>query len=201
MRILFAIITILCLGSTALAKEKLAYHKDGEDTWLSTDHPENASYFAPKIRMSTVNDSLALWPGLSLGWIVGSVISVGFEGYILANHVNAQTPDTARFNMAVGGMKFEAIPSPEKRTHLVMNVLVGCGGSQAGGDFDIDSLTNHAFLVIEPGIGLEFNLTKSIRLNPMVSYLWLSGGVQGMESKWLVSETAFSLALRFKDPE
>src|SRR3954471_9598350 len=54
-----------------------------EDTWLQSRDHENASYFAPKMRVSHLADSLAFWPGAGLGWIVGSVISVGFEGYML----------------------------------------------------------------------------------------------------------------------
>ena len=49
-----------------------------EDTWLRTDYPENSSYLSPKLKATTVDDSLVYWPGLGVGWIVGSVIAVGF---------------------------------------------------------------------------------------------------------------------------
>jgi hypothetical protein len=198
MRRLLVLLALLCLG-TAHAKDQTWLN--GEDTWLTTDHPENASYFAPSLRTSMIGDSLAVWPGARIGWIVGSVLSIGFEGYLLANELHADSPDTARFSMAVGGMVFEAIPSPEKRTHLVFNLLIGGGGAQVGGGGpDLDSLTNHTFFVLEPGAGIEFNLTRQVRLSPGVSYLWIAGAVPGMESKWKTSETAFSLTLRFKDP-
>ncbi|HKP97906.1 MAG TPA: hypothetical protein VJ385_19375 [Fibrobacteria bacterium] len=200
MRRLLVLLALLCLAETVSAGESTWRHQDAEESWLSADHPENSSYFAPKLRASMVNDSLAFWPGVGIGWIVGSVLSVGFEGYFLVNEINASNPDTARFSMAVAGMKFEAIPDPQRRTHMVWSLLIGGGGAQLGGTPDVDSLTNHGFFVMEPGAGLEFNLTKSVRLMPAVSYLWISGTVPGLESKWKASETAFSVTLRFKDP-
>src|SRR4051812_24122645 len=142
-----------------------------EDSWLRSNDPENASYFAPKLRVSHLQDSLAFWPGVGIGWIVGSVISVGFEGYMLA--ADPRGPDASgRLSMALGGMSFEATPFPERRTHLSFNVLVGAGGSQTEGEVGLDSLSNHAFFFAAPGAKLEFNLTPNIRLCPGVSYLW-----------------------------
>lgn len=199
MRRMLVLVAFLFLG-IPMARDETWLSRSGEDTWLSTDHPENSSYFAPKLRASMVNDSLAFWPGASIGWTVGSVLSMGFEGYVLVNEIDASSPDTGRFNMAIAGVKFEAIPSPSRRTHAIMSLLIGGGGAQSGGSFDIDSLSNHGFFALEPAAGLEFNLTPRVRLNPMVSYLWISGSVPGVESKWQASETAVSLNLRFKDP-
>jgi len=64
---------------------------------------------------------------------------------------------------------------------------------------DLDSLSRHSFLILEPGAGLEFNLTRNIRLCPTASYLWISGSVPGMESKWKISGAAFNLALKFQE--
>jgi hypothetical protein len=191
MRYVLILIACLFLGNAVLAEEA---------TWLNTDSPENSSFFAPKVRFSRLDGKLALWPGARIGWIKGSVISFGFEGYMLANEFKADSPDTARFSMAVGGIAFEAIPSPERRSHVVLSLLLGAGGAQVGGSADFDSLSQHRFLVMEPGFGLEFNLTRFIKLSPGVSYLWISGDVPGMSSPWRVAETAFNLTLKFKDP-
>jgi hypothetical protein len=169
------------------------------ETWLHSDDPENSAYFSPKMRFSMLNNHMALWPGARIGWTTGSVVAFGFEGYFLANELYADYPDTARFSMAVGGITLEATPSPERRTHLVFNVLLGMGGSQVGGDPNLDSLTNRGFIIVEPGVGLEFNLTPRIRLSPGVTYLWISGGVEGLDDKWKASEAAFNLTLRFND--
>ncbi|MDB5105940.1 MAG: hypothetical protein JWP91_3629 [Fibrobacteres bacterium] len=189
---LIVLLAFLILGVQARAEEK---------TWLVTDEPQNSSYFAPKLRVSRVNDSLAIWPGVGIGWIVGSVVSFGFEGYYLANDLRTAQADTAHFSMAIAGLVFEAIPSPERRTHLAFKLMIGGGGAQEGGTMNLDSMANNGFLALEPAVGLEFNLTRNIRIRPEVSYLWISGDVPGMESKWDVSETAFDLVLRFKEPD
>ena len=100
--------------------------------------------------------------------------------------------------MALGGMMFQAIPFPERRTHLSFNVLIGAGGSQTEGGFSIDNLSNHGFFFIEPGVGLEFNLTQGIRLAPSACYMWVPGSIWGMQDKRRLTEMAFSLRLVFK---
>lgn len=192
MRLPLVLIAFFCLGNMSLADEK---------TWLSAERPEDASYLAPKMKFSTLNDSLAYWPGVGVGWILGSVVTIGFEGYLLASHTPLENAALSPFSMAVAGMVFEAIPSPESRSHLAFNVLMGVGGAQAGGEMDLDSLARHGFYVVEPGVNIEFNLTRNIRLCPGVSYLWISGNVPGMRSKWDISETAFNLKLKFKKPD
>jgi hypothetical protein len=169
-----------------------------EETWLKARNPENASYFTPKMRVTGTEASPALWPGAGLGWIVGSVVSVGFEGYWLASNIRPDEPGSEYFDMALGGMMFQAIPFPERRTHLAFNLLIGGGGSQTGGEFGIDSLSNHGFFFIEPGASLELNLTQDIRLAPGVSYMWVPGSIWGMKDKTGLTEMAFSLGLIFK---
>ena len=182
---------LLCLANPARADD---------DAWFEPERSENTAYFAPKLKFSTVNDRLALWPGARIGWALGSVLTAGFEGYILANEVYAAHSDTDHLSMAVAGVVFEAIPSPKRRTHMVLSLLIGGGGAQVGGDTDLDTLSEHGFTVLEPGISLEFNLTRKIRISPGVSYLWISGTVPGVDSKWDASERAFNLTLRFRDP-
>jgi hypothetical protein len=172
-----------------------------EDTWLNSSDPENSSYLTPKLKVSTLNDEPILWPGLGFGWVIGSVFAVGFEGYMLSSEIHPEIASDSQFNMAVGGMTFEAIAFPERRTHLAFDVLIGAGGAQAEGALDFDSLRTHNFFILEPGVNIEFNLTRNVRLSPGVSYLWISGDVAGMPSKQRVSEMAFNLKLKFKKPD
>lgn len=184
------LIAMLCFAFRVQAEER---------TWLRSEEPEDGSYLAPALRFSYLNDEVAMWPGVRLGWIFGSVITAGLEGYMLAGEPGADEPSGAPFNMAVGGVVFEAIPFPERRTHLVFSLLLGAGGSQSGGSADIDVLSQNGFAVIEPGMGLEFNLTRNVIVSPGIRYLWISGNVHGMDSKWKVSEGALSLSIKFID--
>ena len=171
-----------------------------EDTWLQARDPENASYLSPKMRVSRMQDSLAFWPGLGIGWIVGSVISVGFEGYVLAADPRG-TDAQDRLSMALGGLSFEATPFPERRTHLAFDLLIGAGGSQVGGDIDLDSLSRHGFFFVSPGAKLEFNLTQDIRLRPGISYLWSPDPVYGLQGNRGIEEPMLTLDLLLKKPD
>jgi hypothetical protein len=172
-----------------------------EETWLNAKDPENSSYFTPKVRVTGTGDSLGIWPGAGIGWIVGSVVSIGFEGYMLASDHNPDGNGSGRFDMALGGMTFQATPFPERRTHMSLSVLIGGGGSQTEGESELDSPNRHGFFFAEPGASVEFNLTRHIRLAPGVGYLWIPGSVWGMKNKGKLTETVFSLGLVFKKPD
>jgi hypothetical protein len=171
-----------------------------EDVWLRTDEPQNASYLAPKMRVSRLQDSLAFWPGLGIGWIVGSVISVGFEGYLLAD--DPRGPDSRNgLTVALGGLDFAVTPFPERRTHMAFDLLVGAGGSQAGGETDLDSLSRHGFFFASPGAKLEFNLTRNIRFCPGISYLWSPDPIHGLDGSDGLDEPMLSVDLILKQPD
>ena len=189
---MIVLIALLCLADNVRADQ---------DTWLRSENPENSSFLTPKLKISTLNDSLVFWPGIGIGWILGSVVSIGFEGYVLASEMPAETVEGSAFSMAVVGMTFEAVTFPERRTHLSYSLLVGGGGAQAGGAINLDTLTRNSFFIIEPGVSLEFNLTRNIRLGPGLSYLWISGDVAGITSKWKIAETAFNVKFKFKEPD
>lgn len=171
-----------------------------QDAWLKTDTPENASYFAPSMRVSRMQDSLVFWPGLGIGWIVGSVVSVGFEGYMLAADPRGDGAG-GNLSMAFGGMSFRAVPFPERRTHLSFGMLLGIGGSQTRGGYDFDSLSSHGFFFVSPEARLEFNLTPNIRLSPGAGYMWSPDAIAGagFDPGW--SEPMLSLELLLKKPD
>ena len=171
-----------------------------EETWLNARDPENASYFSPRMRASRLGDSVAVWPGLGIGWIVGSVVSVGFEGYLLA--ADPRDPSAPNpLSIALGGMDFQATPFPEHRTHPAFDLLIGMGGSQMGGESGFDSLSRHGFFFVAPGAKLEFNLTRNIRLAPGAGYLWTPDPVYGLEAGRGLEGPMLGLDLVLKQPD
>ena len=78
--------------------------------------------------------------------------------------------------------------------------MIGVGGVSTGKLPDIDTMSNNSFVYMEPGFSLEINVTPSLRICPGVSYLWISGSLPEVRSKWDVSETSFNLTLKFRDP-
>jgi hypothetical protein len=72
--------------------------------------------------------------------------------------------------------------APEKMIHLSIPVLLGAGGVEVSDEnfflssSDSDySIERSAFFVVEPGLDLEVNITKVLRLAVGASYRWVTG--------------------------
>jgi hypothetical protein len=190
MKRLLMLVSILCWPGQARAEE---------ETWISSENGPNSSYFAPTLRFSQTAGALGVWPGIRFGWVTGSVLSAGLEGYFLASDVQAEYPVTERLHMAVGGVLLEAIAASDQVAHTTFSVLIGAGGTNTGPNPDLDTMSMQSFLVMEPAINMEFNITRHFRISPGVSYRWISGDVAGVISKWSVSETSFHVAFKIRD--
>ena len=177
----------------------LAQARAEEETFFKPGEGRDESYFAPTLRFSNTAGVLGIWPGLRLGWSKGSILSAGLEGYVLANEVHADEPEGERLQMAVGGVVLESTSASDLRVHPTYSVLIGAGGSNTGRVPDLDSMAIYSFIVVEPAVNIEFNITRNFRVTPGVSYRWISGSVRGMHSKWSVSETSFNVAFKLKD--
>jgi hypothetical protein len=172
-----------------------------EETWLKPDNQRSRTYLAPEIRWSRTSGQMGIWPGARLGWTLGSTFSAGLEAFVLANEIRADIPDTSRLNMAVGGLVLEAIPGSDRMVHGVYSVLIGAGGTSTGDAPELEAMSNNSFIVVEPRFAFEFNLTHNVRISPGVGYVWISGDVPGVRSKWQVSETAFNVTVKLLSVE
>lgn len=80
--------------------------------------------------------------------------------------------------MGHGGLELEYIPSSDDLLHLSVGLLIGARGigyKHADNDVFNDSHNNNSFIVIEPSVYANLNVTHSFRIAAGASYRYVSG--------------------------
>jgi len=182
----FAALTVLFifLGISLFANDKHeTLFGNGEVTW--------GGYGAPEIKFSTVNGEFALFLGGRGGVIINNSFIIGLAGcgvvtsHKLDDYFIPGLPDTnAYLRMGYGGLHLGYIINPYEIVHITTSLLIGGGGalytraySQSEPDYwDKHRFTYESspFMIIEPGIGAELNITKFMRFEVGASYRIIS---------------------------
>lgn len=141
----------------------------------------------------TTFDKKNVWLcGMSGGMIINHNFTLGLTGRAYANREQLYFEDItdtsgAYLAAAYGAVLLEYTLFPNSPVHLTFPVLIGGGGATYVSEkeykvWDDDEwetehefLDDDAFFVIEPGVRVEVNLLKFMRLNAGVSYHYTSG--------------------------
>jgi len=151
----------------------------------------HSGWGGPSAHYTTIMGREALLVGGRGGWLIDHGITIGLAGHGLVTDVPNKDYDATRiafgdslrrgslFRMGYGGLLIEPIIAPMSPIHISLPIIVGAGGCgyqtylRGQNDFDSYSSGNddfQAFFVVEPGIELEFNLIKLVRLGIGASY-------------------------------
>ena len=165
-------------------------------TLFGTDHDlHHGGWGAPTAAWTRLMDQDALLVGLRGGWIIDHRFSIGIAGYGLTTPVENRNYDIhlveqgvlphqrSLFRTGYGGLLLEPVIAYRSPVHISLPILIGAGGCgyQTYTDLPgegIDPETWHddtdAYFVLEPGIDLEFNLVKLVKLGLGASYRYTS---------------------------
>lgn len=165
-------------------------------TLFGTDHDlHHGGWGAPTAAYTRIMDQDALLVGARGGWIIDHRLTIGLAGYGLSTPVENKAYDgylldegtlphrSSRFQTGYGGLLIEPVIGYKSPVHISLPILIGAGGCgyrtyTALPEEDLDPETWHddvdAFFVIEPGVDLEFNLVKMVKLGLGVSYRYTS---------------------------
>jgi hypothetical protein len=125
--------------------------------------------------LSKFGSKLTNLSGMKAVWIINKQINVGVMGYGTQNPIDMSFKDiqnnSANGQMALGygGLFFEYIINPDDRLHYSINTAFGGGGF----NFQKSDITNKpwgAFLILEPGLSLEYKVAKYFRIGLEGSY-------------------------------
>lgn len=142
------------------------------------------------------------------GIILGHGVSLGIggAGFINEYKYNQQLSKEVSMVGGYGGFYVEPILFPKLPVHLSFPILIGMGGAayttfveDENGDFTEENNveeTSSVFLVIEPSVELEFNLTNFFRLAAFMSYRFTSD--LDMANVPADALQSYSAGLRFK---
>ena len=157
--------------------------------------------------------------GLSLGVILDHFFSVGLAGYGILNSGNLwydfeepqplDAPTGAYLYGGYGGVKFEFRVFPTSPVHLNFPILIGGGGLVYStwtyhnhdygnyNNYNGTTIDSDAFFVVEPGIMVELNLVKFLRLDAGISYRYTPDLDLIQTSSGLINNFNANVSLKF----
>jgi len=185
------VITLLVLAlfvQLSFAQEDTVEKKDDMKTIFTKENLKfTGGYIAPELKVSNVHEDISLFVGGKIGFTFNDKFSIGLAGYGLSNNSNfnidySGNPNTlARIGMGYGGLSMEYSLFSNKVIHFTVPVVVGAAGIyvyEDDGDFfynDYEDIENSAAFVVEPGVNIEVNVFKFMRLDLGASYRLISG--------------------------
>jgi len=171
--ILLSVLFCVSCFSQEVEKEKNNKKKKKSDE-ISTifgDIRANGGYGGVTVCYSGIDNKDAIIIGGKGAWIIGHGLGIGFGGAGFLNDYHYNTTLSMDVNLVggYGGFFLEPILLPKFPVHLSIPVFFGIGGiSYISGEFnnwDKNIEDNDEFLIMEPGIELEFNLLKHFRIS------------------------------------
>jgi hypothetical protein len=139
-------------------------------------------YIGPDATYTQFDGRSVYMAGLSGGIIINHVFSLGLglSGIVNPGHLwydNVEGQDGGYLYGGYGGVKMEFKVLPKAPVHVSFPVIIGGGGlvyttwSLDRYDYDYDYIIDwDSFFVVEPGVMVEVNLLKFMRLGAGISY-------------------------------
>jgi hypothetical protein len=167
------------------------------------------TFFGPVFKISRLNDQRAVIVGGRGGWSINDSLTWGFGGYSLINHVDAPPgvfPQSGPLDIKLlyGGLELEQVMRRGARAQITVSALFGGGahnyvrdlGGVTRSDEQVGE-TDFGF-VLEPGINVDFRVTRWLQVSPGASYRLVTGVDQiGLDGRDL-DGVAATLAFKFR---
>ena len=160
-------------------------------------------------------------PGISMGIILDHHWSVGIAGNFIVgpqgshyHHSDSDSTGIKRHENSLtggyGGLLLEYTLFPQSKVHLSFPLLIGCGAiSSAHHEYNSDTVivqnegSHHNFshmehfFVLEPGVKLEFNVIKLMRVGLGISYRYSPGHDHLYTSPDMLNQLTGKISIRF----
>ncbi|HNW97058.1 MAG TPA: hypothetical protein PKK00_01445 [Bacteroidales bacterium] len=137
----------------------------------------HGAYFGFSVGYSLIDDKDAFTSGGRLMWVINHNFAWGLAGSGFASNFH----ENSGFSLqgGYGGLMFEPILLPKSPVHLSFPVLLAAGGvgkMNISDNWDEEYFLDDAdaFVIAEPGVELEMNLIKFIRISVGASYRFTS---------------------------
>jgi len=220
--ILALVITAMLLAGPVSAQQ----NNDGNDETFQTVFGNEpgavGGYISLGLGNTIIDDNNAFTGQFRLAARLGHSLSIGFAGTGFSDRLyglNYDRPGLTTEGYSIeggyGGILIEPVFAPRFPVHLSFPVLIGAGGIALTedrnnddwddwndwDDWDYDSdnnvLESDAFLVIEPGVELEFNLARYLRMGAGVSYRFTNGITLDGRKDYLMNGLSGTVNLKF----
>ncbi|MBS4056953.1 MAG: hypothetical protein KKD74_03330 [Bacteroidetes bacterium] len=172
---------IIGLGLFASAQENKEYRtlfgRDGD-----IDH---GAYGAMTFSFGSVDGKDAFMTGIKGGWVIDHRLTLGLAGSGFTSDLRFDNKFPGqRVNLVggYGGLLIEPVVMPFSPVHLTFPVIIGAGGVayvnydwwNYDSQVDPSVWDSDAFFVLEPGVEIEINMVRFMRLAIGASYRYTS---------------------------
>jgi hypothetical protein len=184
-KVIFAVLFFAVALST-FAQEK-AEKPQMKTLFGNNDRIKHGGYGGILINYSQIDGKDAVLVGARGGWIIDHHFVIGVGGMGFASQINYKNPTEPDEKYVLGGgyggLVFEPILSPFNVVNVSFPVLVGAGGASYTKYYDNGNYEDHnwesydasAFFVVEPGVEINLNLVKFMRVSFGGYYRYTSG--------------------------
>ncbi len=171
--------------------------RESTDETLITERTTIGFFGGPVVKFSEVNDEFAVLVGGYGGFVINRAFMFGGGGYGLTNEITTGLYPYGPLYLkcGYGGVMLGYVLGSRKIAHLCFHSLIGGGAVSLEPDYLYDWYDD-AFFVFEPGIDLEFNITRHFRMGIGGTYRF----VEGIDTYGLTDEdiSGASVSLTFK---
>ena len=147
---------------------------------------KHSGYGGPQVKFTSINKELGVLVGGRGAWTINRTFSLGLAGYGLVTRQNVNYTDmyntnlTNNLNFGYGGLYLEYIYQPLEYIHFAGNVLIAGGAANysdrnnwGNENYNNDLDPIRTYIVIEPTLAVEFNITRFFRISAEASYRWM----------------------------
>ena len=156
-------------------------NNDDQISTIFSKNRSNGAYGALSFGYTQIDGKDAFLMGARGSWIIDHSFAIGFGGNGFVNNVNYNNwrDNDLDYNLAggYGGLYLEPILMPRLPVHISIPVLFGVGAVaqvEDHEDWTYDDSRSDVFLVFEPSVELEFNMTRHLRLAGTIGYRFTS---------------------------
>jgi hypothetical protein len=170
---------LLVIMLSGIVMASFAQNEENKDSDSSDDirtlmghNNTMGGYAGITLQYAQINDRDAYLFGIRGGALIGHLMTMGIGGYGFFNdmHYDATLGYDLRLAGGYGGFFFEPILMPKMPVHMAFPIMIGAGGIAVVSsndnnwwDKNLKTQASDAFMVIQPGVELEMNVTKFFR--------------------------------------
>ena len=150
---------------------------------------EIKGFGSPIVKLTQVHNEFDLMIGARGAVLLNRALAIGIGGYSLASSIHVSDPQN-NFEMEYAGLILELVFPSDKLVHLSASTLIGWGSLNNAANrnwmtydpyyddrhyYANYNLVDDSFMVIEPELDFELNMTTFFRLGLGISYRYISG--------------------------
>ncbi len=182
MKILKSLFLVVLTSHFALAQEyksePISHEKESDIKTLTGSSHHSGAYGAIMFKASEFNNKTFAMMGIKGGWIINRSLAIGIEAQGIIPTAKFENIDPDPDERAIllggyGGLFVEPILFSNNLIHVTFPIASGAGWLGYHEDWEDNRYRNRGdelidddvFWYVEPGVGLEINVTRHFRLN------------------------------------